>query len=94
MHVHAQEHYGKEGEAHAAGVKKLYDELGLPEVYERQEEDSYARISAMIKSAEKILPPTIFRGALDKVRGVSCWDTLAHVLAADPEAAEVVQNGL
>ncbi|XP_006923590.1 farnesyl pyrophosphate synthase isoform X3 [Pteropus alecto] len=55
-----QENYGQKEAEKVARVKALYEELDLPGVFSRYEEDSYRRITGLIGDLAPPLPPSIF----------------------------------
>ncbi|XP_023390139.1 farnesyl pyrophosphate synthase isoform X2 [Pteropus vampyrus] len=55
-----QENYGQKEAEKVARVKALYEELDLPGVFSRYEEDSYRRITGLIGDLSPPLPPSIF----------------------------------
>jgi len=59
-----QEHYGKSEEASVTAVKDLYRESQIPELYARQETESYARIDGMIRNYQHIIPVPVFKSIL------------------------------
>jgi farnesyl-diphosphate farnesyltransferase len=59
--------YGKEDEKCVARVKQLYEELGVKQLYEKQEEDSYNRIVKLMTEAADIISPDVFRHILNKI---------------------------
>lgn len=44
-----------------------YRELELPALYEKQEEDSYKRISTLVDGVKDKIPPAVFLTILDKI---------------------------
>jgi len=58
--------YGNEDEESVAWVKKLFNDLGLEEAFDKQEEESFARIEAKIAQATKTLPD-LFTPILKKI---------------------------
>jgi len=59
---------GHEEQKYEDEVKKVYAELNLPEIYLKQEKESYARISASIAKNSHLVPPAIFTQILDKIQ--------------------------
>lgn len=59
--------YGKEDEESVANVKALFTALKLPELYEQQEADSFARIQSKIAAATACLPAAVFLPILHKI---------------------------
>eukprot|EP00808_Paulinella_micropora_P001496 g56593.t1 len=57
--------YGKGDKKSAKTVKKLYMDLGLKQEFEKQEQDSYDRVKALLNPA--LLPSAIFTVILDKI---------------------------
>eukprot|EP00457_Paulinella_chromatophora_P008462 gb/GEZN01008495.1/.p1 GENE.gb/GEZN01008495.1/~~gb/GEZN01008495.1/.p1 ORF type:complete len:392 (-),score=80.86 gb/GEZN01008495.1/:181-1356(-) len=57
--------YGKEDDDSVQTVKKLYADLGLKEAFQKQEEESYARVQALLD--DSLLPDQIFTVILDKI---------------------------
>lgn len=57
-----QENYGQKEAEKVARVKALYEELDLPAVFARYEEDSYGRLMGLIAQHAPPLPPGIFLG--------------------------------
>jgi len=68
--VGMQECYGKHDDASVQRVKALYTEMGIPALYEQQEEDSYKRCVDLIQEAKHVVPPEFFLTILNKVRSV------------------------
>ena len=62
-----ESHYGKESKEDELEIKKLYNELKIDEVYDEQEDSSYAHISALIMANKKQLPASIFMPYLNKI---------------------------
>lgn len=62
-----ESHYGKESKEDEDMVRALYTELGLPEIYLKQEEESLASISSVIQANAEALPPAIFSEILNKI---------------------------
>jgi len=58
--------YGKEDNKSVDAVKALYNELGVPELYKKQEQDSYERIIKLIGEATSI-PSSVFLPILKKI---------------------------
>lgn len=48
-------------------IKQLYEELGLPAVYAKQEQDSFQKITDMIQANNAVVPAVVFEGILTKV---------------------------
>ncbi|KAM4873772.1 LOW QUALITY PROTEIN: farnesyl pyrophosphate synthase-like [Thomomys bottae] len=62
-----QENYGQKDPKKVAQVKALYEELNLPAVYLKYEEDSYSRLVSLIQQYAAPLPPAIFLGLANKI---------------------------
>jgi len=61
------ENYGKDDEKCTERVKELYRSLHIPELFDKQEQDSYDRIVGMMRESADILPPELFQHILDKI---------------------------
>ena len=61
--------YGVHDPAAVERVKALYRQLGLKEVFERYEAESYAQLKALIRSrCDSVgLPEDVFNGLLSKI---------------------------
>ncbi|XP_078212063.1 farnesyl pyrophosphate synthase isoform X4 [Callithrix jacchus] len=62
-----KENYGQKEAEKVARVKALYEELDLPAVFSKYEEDSYNHIMALIEQYAAPLPPAIFLGLARKI---------------------------
>ncbi|KAM5256620.1 LOW QUALITY PROTEIN: farnesyl pyrophosphate synthase [Ctenodactylus gundi] len=62
-----QENYGQKDAEKVARVKALYEDMALPAVFSRYEEDSYNRLMSLIKQHAAPLPPAIFLGLAEKI---------------------------
>ncbi|KAK2098521.1 hypothetical protein P7K49_023972 [Saguinus oedipus] len=62
-----KENYGQKEAEKVARVKALYEELDLPAVFSKYEEDSYNHIMALIEQHAAPLPPAIFLGLARKI---------------------------
>ncbi|XP_023569580.1 farnesyl pyrophosphate synthase isoform X2 [Octodon degus] len=62
-----QENYGQKDAEKVARVKALYEELDLPAVFSRYEEDSYNHIMNLIQQYAAPLPPAIFLALANKL---------------------------
>eukprot|EP00808_Paulinella_micropora_P010676 g3797.t1 len=62
-----KEWYGKDEEE--AKVKNLYRTLGLPKLYQKQEEKSLREIRKLIKDASDAIKEAVFLPVLDKMHG-------------------------
>ncbi|XP_029412809.1 farnesyl pyrophosphate synthase isoform X2 [Nannospalax galili] len=62
-----QENYGQKDLEKVARVKALYEELDLPAVFQKHEEDSYIRIQSLIQQNAAPLPPSIFLDLTKKI---------------------------
>jgi len=60
-------HYGKDEAEHQQAIKQLYNDLNLKEVYDKQEDNSKARIEELIQNNASILPPSVFLPILRKI---------------------------
>jgi geranylgeranyl pyrophosphate synthase len=60
-------HYGKDEAEHQQAIKQLYNDLNLKEVYDKQEDNSKARIEELIQNNAAILPPSVFLPILRKI---------------------------
>ncbi|KAM4861752.1 farnesyl pyrophosphate synthase isoform 1-T1 [Thomomys bottae] len=67
QHQILQENYGQKDPKKVAQVKALYEELNLPAVYLKYEEDSYSRLMSLIQQYAAPLPPAIFLGLANKI---------------------------
>eukprot|EP01112_Ceratiomyxa_fruticulosa_P017580 TRINITY_DN549_c0_g1_i1.p1 TRINITY_DN549_c0_g1~~TRINITY_DN549_c0_g1_i1.p1 ORF type:complete len:388 (+),score=84.69 TRINITY_DN549_c0_g1_i1:125-1288(+) len=61
-----QQHYGKDNPADVAVVKKIFNEINLPEVFRKYEEESYQSLLAKIKKV-RIIPQEVFLTLLAKI---------------------------
>ncbi|KAL8184425.1 UNVERIFIED_CONTAM: hypothetical protein K2H54_016651 [Gekko kuhli] len=61
------ENYGQKDLEKVAHVKQLYEDLGLPAIYQEYEESSYQRLSALISQHAVRLPAQIFFGLAQKI---------------------------
>jgi farnesyl diphosphate synthase len=61
-----EDNYGRHDAASVARVKKLYVEMGLEELFLKYEEESYARIQALLQQAQD-LPTEVFEFLLRKI---------------------------
>jgi len=59
--------YGKHDPASVEKIKSLYKTLGLEQVYEKQETESYDRVVKMMADNEEHIPPRIFHHILKKI---------------------------
>ncbi|KAK2101530.1 hypothetical protein P7K49_019196 [Saguinus oedipus] len=62
-----KENYGQKEAEKVARVKALYEELDLPAMFSKYEEDSYNHIMALIEQHAAPLPPPIFLGLERKI---------------------------
>ncbi|XP_008852354.1 farnesyl pyrophosphate synthase isoform X1 [Nannospalax galili] len=62
-----EENYGQKDLEKVARVKALYEELDLPAVFQKHEEDSYIRIQSLIQQNAAPLPPSIFLDLTKKI---------------------------
>ena len=62
QHKVLQENYGQKETENVARVKALYEELNLPAVFTKYEEDSDSRLMSLIEQCASPLPPAIFLG--------------------------------
>nr|XP_054112710.1 farnesyl pyrophosphate synthase-like [Callithrix jacchus] len=62
-----KENYGQKEAEKVARVKALYEELDLPALFSKYEEDSYNHIMALIEQYAAPLPPAIFLGRARKI---------------------------
>ncbi|XP_005411661.1 PREDICTED: farnesyl pyrophosphate synthase isoform X1 [Chinchilla lanigera] len=62
-----QENYGQKDAEKVARVKALYEELELPAVFARYEEDSYNHLMSLIQQHAAPLPPAIFLALANKI---------------------------
>mmetsp|Transcript_104076 Transcript_104076/g.204131 ORF Transcript_104076/g.204131 Transcript_104076/m.204131 type:complete len:494 (-) Transcript_104076:72-1553(-) len=61
-----EDNYGRHEPAKIAKVKKLYEEMGLEEMFLKYEEESYARIQELLQHAQD-LPTEVFEFLLRKI---------------------------
>lgn len=61
------ENYGQKDEEKVKAVKQLYNEIGLPAIYEQFERESYESIRVNIDRLPNTIPHTIFVRILDKI---------------------------
>jgi farnesyl diphosphate synthase len=62
-------HYGKEEKKDEDVVKQLFMDLNLKEIYEAQEDSSFASIQELVQANKDILPPNMFLPILNKIHG-------------------------
>ncbi|KAM8870372.1 farnesyl pyrophosphate synthase isoform 1-T1 [Spinachia spinachia] len=62
-----KECYGRHDDACVEKVKKLYNDLQMPTLYHKYEEDSYLRLQALISCHAKNLPHSIFLNFAEKI---------------------------
>ena len=62
-----ESNYGWDDEGKKRRIKELYEELGLREVYEAQEQESFDRIRALIDKRKSELPEDMFLPILNKI---------------------------
>lgn len=62
-------HYGHEDAASIKAIKDLYNELNMPAIYAKQEEDSMNRLTTLLKKYEDIVSPTLFEAIIKRVHG-------------------------
>ena len=61
-----EDHYGKHDEASVKKVKQLFAEMDLEALFLKYEEESYARIQALLSAAQD-LPTEVFEFLLRKI---------------------------
>jgi len=61
------QNYGKDDKKNEQAVKQLYKELDLQSVYDKQEDESYAKVEQLITQNEKMLPRDVFMPILKKI---------------------------
>nr|XP_033780175.1 farnesyl pyrophosphate synthase isoform X2 [Geotrypetes seraphini] len=62
-----EENYGQHDPARVAKIKQLYEELGLPAVYQRYEDESYQRLQSLITRHANSLSKDIFVSLAQKI---------------------------
>jgi len=62
-------YYGKDDDKSEEQIKNLFNSLGLCELYQKQEEESYEKIKLLVDDSSKILPSNIFLPILSKIHG-------------------------
>ncbi|XP_047408763.1 farnesyl pyrophosphate synthase isoform X2 [Sciurus carolinensis] len=62
-----QDNYGQKDAKKVAQVRALYEEMNLPAVFSKYEEDSYSHLMSLIEQYAAPLPPTIFLGLANKI---------------------------
>jgi len=61
-----QQHYGKDKPADVAVVKRVFNEIDLPSIFRKYEEESYQELLAKIKKV-RIIPQEVFLTLLAKI---------------------------
>jgi len=61
------ENYGIDKPDKIERIKALYGEIGLPQLYEKYEEETYKLISAHIQQMSPALPKKLFTDMLEKI---------------------------
>ncbi|BES90833.1 Farnesyl diphosphate synthase [Nesidiocoris tenuis] len=64
-----KEHFGKPGKENVDAIKSLYEEMGLPRVYEKYEEETYNMINMRIQQLSAGLPHELFFGLVERIYG-------------------------
>jgi farnesyl diphosphate synthase len=67
-----RENYGKTEPEKVASIKKLYEELGLPNTYAIYEEESYKMIKTHIQQTSRGMPHDIFFKIMEKIYRRDC----------------------
>jgi len=62
-------YYGRDDEKSEEQIKNLYRSLGLVELYQKQEQESYDKIKLLVDASTKILPSNLFLPILNKIHG-------------------------
>jgi len=62
-------HYGKDDDKSEEQIKNLFTSLGLCELYQKQDQESYEKIKLLVDDSSKILPSNIFLPILNKIHG-------------------------
>jgi len=62
-----EDNYGRAEPSKVQKVKKLYQELELEELFKNYEEESYARIQALLKEVASTMPTEVFEFLLRKI---------------------------
>lgn len=64
---HVQEYYGSKDPTKVAAIKHLYEQLGLPAMFQVFEEESYNLISTHIQQVSRGMPHELFFRFMDKI---------------------------
>jgi len=64
--------YGQDEESKITAVKNIYLEMGLPDLYQKYEEESYNLITTHIQQMSPALPKRLFNEMLAKIYHRSC----------------------
>jgi len=62
-------YYGHDDDKSEEQIKNLFSSLGLCELYQKQEQESYEKIKSLVEDSANVLPPNLFLPILDKIHG-------------------------
>jgi len=61
-----EKHYGRDNVPDVAKVKEIYNQIGIPQIFKKYEEDSYVKLRAMIDEVRS-MPKEVFIDLLGKI---------------------------
>lgn len=64
-----EENYGHEEPEKIAKIKALYNEVGIPAIYAKQEEESLKRINDLLEAKKDLIAPELFTDIVKRVHG-------------------------
>jgi len=62
-------YYGHDDDKSEEQIKNLFRSLELCELYQKQEQESYDKVKALVNTSANVLPPNLFLPILNKIHG-------------------------